>query len=404
MKHISNFWDNDVRTNINKRIECCGCTACESICSKKAITMKPDNEGFLYPVVNEEKCINCGLCLNVCPTINKCENNYQYIKSFGGYSNDERIINSCASGGVSTALAIECIKNNGVVFGVKFNNDYKTSEYTRIEKLEDLWTLCSSKYIQPLKSGIHASVKNDLQNGKPVLFVGCPCDIASLKRYLRKDYDNLLTCELFCAGITSSKVLEQYLTIREKKVGAKLTALNVRNKEKGWFIQHIKEEFQNGKVYYKNHFGTYLGYGFLNFRRPSCYHCQYKQNTTYCDIKVGDFWGIKNSDPYWNPKGVSVILAKTQKGLDALNSLSSFYLHEISHTKATINNAGFMGHPNDLLLKRREKFANIFIDKNKGLAAACKATAPLSFWIKYYVPISFHTFLKKIFHSIVDKK
>lgn len=404
MTHIQNTWIDSIRTTPENRQQCCGCSACESVCGKKAINMKADKEGFMYPIVNEKMCVDCGMCVKVCPVVNKCENKEPYLKSYGGYSENERIINSCASGGVATALSIETIRQGGVVYGVKFNEVYSASVYVRIDKEKDLFALCSSKYVQPAKSGIHAAVKTDLISGLKVLFVGCPCDIAGLKRFLRKDYNNLLTCELFCAGITSSKILDEYRTLREKKVGAKLMAFNVRNKDKGWFVQHIKEEYNNGRVYYKNHFGTYLGYGFLNFRRPSCYYCQYKQNTTMCDIKVGDFWGIKGTDPYWNPKGVSVILAKTQKGIDALRSLPNFMLYDIDHAKATINNAGFMGHPNENLLKRRERFAHVFVDQEKGLKAACKATAPMSFWVKYYVPTSFQTFMKKIFHALVDKK
>lgn len=366
--------------------------------------MHVDKEGFLYPVVNEDICVECGMCTRVCPIANNCENNQPFLKSYGGYSKNDRIINSCASGGVATALSLHIIKQGGVVYGVRFNESYNSSIYVRIDKEEDVWSLCSSKYIQPSKRGIHEAVKNDLSRGLTVLFVGCPCDIAGLKKYLRKDYENLLTCELFCAGITSSKILDEYRSLREKRVGSKLIAFNVRNKEKGWFVQHIKEEYANGKVYFKNHFGTFLGYGFLTFRRPSCYHCQFKQNTTVCDIKVGDFWGIKDTDEYWNPKGVSVILAKTEKGIKALQSLPEFLLCEIDHTKATINNAGFMGHPNEGLLKRREKFAHIFIDQEMGLKEACKATAPKSFWVKYFVPSSFHSFMKKIFHALVDKK
>ena len=404
MAHIQNVWIDSILTNPGNRHLCCGCSACESVCGKKAISMKADKEAFMYPKVNDKICVDCGMCVKVCPVINECENKEPYLKSYGGYSKDEHIINSCASGGVATALSFEIIKQGGVVYGVRFNETYSASDYVRIDKKEDLWALCSSKYVQPAKSGIHATVKSDLNNGLKVLFIGCPCDIAGLKRYLRKDYDNLLTCELFCAGITSNKILDEYRALREKKVGAKLIAFNVRNKEKGWFVQHIKEEYQNGKVYYKNHFGTYLGYGFLNFRRPSCYHCQYKQNATMCDIKVGDFWGIKSSDPYWNSRGVSVIMAKTQKGDDALKALPNFLLYEIDHTKATINNAGFMGHPNENLLKRRERFAHVFINQEMGLEAACKATAPKSFWVKYYVPTSFRTFMKKLLHELIDKK
>lgn len=404
MNHIPNFWLDNNTTDKANRHSCCGCSACESACAKHAIKMQADQEGFVYPVVNEDLCVDCGLCSKVCPVANKCENDAPYVKSYGGYSTDQKVIDSCASGGIATALSIDTIRKGGVVFGVRFNEAYNASEYCIVRTEEELWSLCSSKYIQPSKSGIHKQIKEELKKDIPVLFVGCPCDVAALVRYLRKDYKNLLTCELFCAGITSAKVVEGYRVFREKKVGSKLVAFNVRNKEKGWFVQHIKEEYQNGKVYYKNHFGTYLGYGFLNFRRPSCYHCQYKKNTTMCDIKVGDFWGIKDTDPYWNPKGVSVILAKTQKGNEVLKTLPDFLLSEIDYTKATVNNAGFMAHPNENLLKRRNRFAYVFIDQDKGLEAACRATAPKSFWVKYYVPTSFHTFIKKMFHLFVDKK
>lgn len=404
MAHIENFWKDSNITNKSTRQKCCGCTSCESICGKQAISMHTDNEGFLYPVVDEDRCVDCGLCVKVCPVMNECGNNTPYVKSYGGYSTNERIINSCASGGVATALSISTIEKGGVVFGVQFNDTYSAAEYVKVDTLEDLWSLCSSKYVQPYKSGIHKQVKDVLDNGRQVLFIGCPCDVAGLKRYLRKEYDNLLTCELFCAGVTSNKVLHDYKTLREKKVGSKLIAFNVRNKEKGWFVQYIKEEYENGKTYYKNHFGTYLGYGFLTFRRPTCYYCQYKQNTSYCDIKIGDFWGIQVSDPYWNPKGVSVILAKTQKGVEVLEALNEFNLYEIDHTKATVNNHGFMSKPGEVLEAKRKVFGQVFIDEGKGLEAACKTTAPLGFWVKYYVPSSFHSSMKKLYHAIIDKK
>ena len=402
MAHIENFWSDSSTSDKANRWKCCGCSACESVCGKKAITMHTDHEGFVYPVVNKDLCVDCGLCVKVCPVTNKCEDDAPYLKSYGGFSTNERIINSCASGGVATALSIATIQKKGIVFGVQYDKDYNSAKYVRIDSLDGLWSLCSSKYIQPSKSGIHALVKNDLITGKPVLFVGCPCDVAALKRYLRKEYDNLLTCELFCAGITSAKILADYRATREKKIGSRLVAFNVRDKDKGWFVQHIKEEYENGETTYKNHFGTYLGYGFLTFRRPSCYHCQYKQNTTYCDIKVGDFWGIKDTDPFWNPKGVSVILAKTQKGISALEKLDEFKLYEVDYAKATTNNHGFVATPCESLETKREIFAHEFL--SKGLKGACKATAPLSFWFKYYVPSSLHSRLKKIYHSVIDMK
>ena len=379
MAHIENFWEDTLTSNKVNRWKCCGCTACESICGKKAITMCIDQEGFRYPVVDEELCVDRGGCRNVSPETNPCENKTPYLKSYGGYSTKERIIHSCASGGMATALSIATIEKGGVIFGVRFTEDYNSAEYVKVDSIADLWSLCSSKYVQPSKSGIHALVKKELFTGRQVLFIGCPCDVAGLKRYLHGEYDNLLTCELFCAGITTEKILAEYRTLREKMVGSKLVALNVRDKDKGWFVQHIKEEYENGKIFYKNHFGTYLGYGFLTFRRPSCYRCQYKQDMTYSDVKVGDFWGIKDTDPFWNPNGVSVILAKTQKGVSALEGLNEFKLYETNYAKATMNNHGFMGNPGKALEDKREEFGRIFI--NKGLEKACRMTAPLSFLI-----------------------
>lgn len=403
MAHIENFWLDTGFSNKNNRSHCCGCSACESICGKKAITMHSDQEGFMYPKIDENRCVDCGLCVKVCPVLNECSNNKPFIESFGGYSTNKNIIQSSASGGIATALSISVIQNGGVVFGVQFNQTYSSAEYVKVETIDRLWNLCSSKYVQPLKSGIHNLVKNELLKGRKVLFVGCPCDVAGLKRYLRRDYDNLLTCELFCAGVTTDKLLVDYRNMREKKIGSKLIYLNVRDKDKGWFVQHLKEKYENGKVFYKNHYGTYLGYGFLTFRRPSCYHCQYKQMKTYCDIKVGDFWGIKDTDPFWNPNGVSVILVKTEKGSQALKKLDDFKLYEVDYTQSTINNHGFMSWPGQILEEKRNRFGQILVSKDGGLVKACKKTAPLSFWVKYYVPSSFHTIMKKIYHKFIDK-
>lgn len=402
MNHITNFWKegNIVK---NYRELCCGCTACESVCGKDAITMQPDKEGFLYPIVNEERCVNCGMCQKVCPVSNDCNNSTPYIKSFAGFSTNDDIIKTCATGGIATALSFDTVKKGGVVFGVKSTDDCRSAEFTIARTEEELLKFSGSKYVQPKKQGILKLVKEELLNDKPVLFIGCPCDVAALKRYLRKDYSNLLTCELFCAGITSDKVLNDYIDYREHQMRSKLVSMNFRSKDKGWFVGNIKEVYENGKIYYKNYYGTYLGYSFLTFKRPSCFCCQYKKTTTYSDIKCGDFWGIKDSDTFWNSDGVSVILAKTQKGIDALEKLNDFKLFPVDYNRATANNGGY-NSTSSFLKNSREQFERLYIDQDKGLVAACKSTAPKSFWIKYYVPTQFHVFMKKIFHMIVDRK
>ena len=403
MAHIHNFWDCDILTNKEKRKDCCGCTACESICGRKAILMKRDVEGFLYPQLDETKCVDCGLCVQVCPIINRCYEDSPYLETYAGYSVAQKVINNCATGGIATALSIETIRRKGVVFGVRYSKNHHEAEYSIAKNEKDLFDFCGSKYVQPSKTGIFQQVKEELLKNIPVLFVGCPCDVAALKRYLRKDYEKLLTCELFCAGITSDKVLKDYIKYREHKMRSKLISLNFRCKDKGWFIGNIKEIYENSKIYYKNYYGTYLGYSFLTFKRPSCFHCQYKKTITYCDIKCGDFWGIKDTDAFWNPKGVSVILAKTTKGVDALNQLTKFKLFPVEYDKATVNNDGY-NNTNSKFIKRRNKFENLYIKNNKDLVVSCRATAPINFWIKYFIPTQWHLIMKKIFHIIVDRE
>lgn len=402
MNHIPNFWlDNSI--NRENRQQCCGCTACEGVCGKKAITLQSDAEGFMYPIVDEEKCVDCGMCLKVCPVANKCDKTEPYLQTYVGYSTNHKVIKSCATGGIATTLSVDTIRKGGVVFGVKHSENYHEAEYCVARTEEELWAFRGSKYVQPKKTGIYKQVKEELIKEIPVLFIGCPCDIAALKRFLRKNYNNLLTCELFCAGITSDKVLKDYIEYREVKIKSKLVSLNFRCKDKGWFVGNIKEVYENGKVYYKNYYGTYLGYSFLTFKRPSCFNCQYKKTISYSDIKCGDFWGIKDSDPFWNPEGVSVILAKTQMGIEALEGLKDFKLYPVDYNRATANNGGF-NSTSSFLQNSRDMFEKLYITENRGLVAACKATASMSFWIKYYVPTKYHVFMKKIFHMIVDRK
>ena len=168
MTHILNFWLNNYTSDKANRQECCGCSVCESVCAHKAITMHPDQEGFLYPRVNEDACVGCGLCMKVCPVANVCENDAPYIKSYGGYSTNKKVMDSCASGGIATALSIDTIHKGGVVFGVRFNEEYKETEFCIARTVDELWQFCSSKYIQPKKVGIYRQVKEELRKDIPV--------------------------------------------------------------------------------------------------------------------------------------------------------------------------------------------------------------------------------------------
>lgn len=406
MAHIQNVWLTDELTSPQSRKDCCGCSACEQVCGQSAIVMRSDKEQFLYPVVDEGKCVDCGLCLKVCPVTNKCDTNAPYLKTFAGYSTDEATMKSSTSGGFATTLSRFVIDKGGVVYGVRFTDDYTHTCYASAYTHEELKSFASSKYIQAYKQDVFRSVKSDLAENRFVLFVGCPCDVAALKRYLRKEYDNLLTCELVCMGVTSPKVAIDYKAWTEKKNRSKLIGMNMRSKLKGWFVPHLEEHFENGKTKCNTLFGTYIGYGFQIFNRPSCFSCQYRDTTGVGDIRVGDFWGIKDTDEFWNPKGVSGIYVRTDKGLDAVLQLKDYYfkVFETDYMLATRSNmSSYMNKPVKYQTLR-DKFARVYIDEERGLVAACRSVASLSFWVKHYVPDSFHATMKKMYHLIKDKK
>lgn len=404
MTHIQNVWANNTLTNKQNRSQCCGCSACESICKKKAISMKADKEGFLYPVVDVGKCVDCGLCTKVCPVVNECNNNNHYLKIYAGYTKDDVLLNQCATGGIGTALALYIVKKGGVVFGVQYSPDYKNVEYGIATTEEEVRRFCGSKYVQASKTGIFEKVKKCLNTGRFVLFTGCPCDVSGLKNYLRIDYKNLITCELICAGITSHKVLNDYRVWSESKNGKHIEKINMRHKLRGWFVTSLEETFNDNSKKYKNFYATYLGHAFLTFPRPSCLKCQYRGTVSQADIKIGDFWGIKDSDEFWNPNGVSVIFVNTQKGLDILKMLDDFALFETTYEYATKGNHSAVENHGEYYVRLRDKFEQLYIIEGKGLIPSCKATASNGFWVKHFVPDNFHTIMKKLYHAIIDKK
>lgn len=407
MKQISNFWIDDHSTDRSLRADCCGCSACDQICGHGAISMHRDDEGFFYPKVDETKCVGCTLCVKVCPIINSCQSKAPYLKTYAGYSLDEVIMRNSTSGGFVTTLSQLVIDRGGIVYGVRFDDSLTKTHYQIACTHDELRILAGSKYVQSDKEDTFTRVRADLREGKNVLFVGCPCDVAGLKRFLMKDYDNLLTCELVCMGVTSPKVASDYKAWSEKKNRSRLVEMNMRSKMKGWFVPHLEEHFANGKIKCNTLFGTYIGYGFQIFNRTSCFFCQYRDTTGVGDIRVGDFWGIKDSDEFWNPNGVSGIYVRTKKGLRAVHELLTGYqfkLFETDYILATRSNMSSFRNKPKRYLDLRDKFAEVYIKEGRGLIAACKVTSSPGFWIKHYVPDVFHAFLKKMYHLITDKK
>ena len=202
--------------------QCCGCTACVSICPKQCITMREDEEGFLYPVVDSSHCIDCNLCKKVCPELYPKEMR-EPLHVYAAKHKNEQVRLASSSGGIFTLLAEKIIDEGGVVFGVRFNNNWDVvHDYT--ETMEGLAVFRGSKYVQSYMGDCYLKAKSFLEQGRKVMFTGTPCQIAGLKNFLRKDYDNLLTVDVVCHGVPSPKVWQVYLDEIARK-GGKNTVL-----------------------------------------------------------------------------------------------------------------------------------------------------------------------------------
>lgn len=222
--------------NIQDKINCCGCNACGDICPKDAITFVTDNEGFWYPKVNLEKCIDCGLCENVCPELHINElkkNDFTTPECYAAHHKNLEIRFDSTSGGVFSAMAEEIYKKGGYVGGAIYNEDWSASHFISNKK-EDLKRLRSSKYLQSNAEGFYIKVKEAVITKSPVLVCGTPCQMAALRRFLKKDYENLIIVDFICHSIASPKAHRKYFDYLEEKEGSKVVYFKAKNKELGW--------------------------------------------------------------------------------------------------------------------------------------------------------------------------
>lgn len=314
--------------NIQNKQDCCGCNACGDVCAKKAITFSTDEEGFWYPEVNKDLCTDCGLCERVCPMLNldKAKSHGQREpRIYGGYHKNIAIRFDSTSGGVFSALANAMYKSGGYVSGAVFNEDWTVSNYISNNK-KDLSRLRSSKYVQSNAEGLYKEIKRLLIAGEKVLACGSPCQMAALRTYLGKDYDNLIIVDFLCRATNSPKVYRKYLDYLEDIHGGKITYIKAKNKDHGWRSLARKVVFDNGKVYYgEGHDDHYRrGYHWNYFERPSCYDCKFKGLARIADITMGDFWGIQNIDPSIDGNlGTSMVMVNTDKGQQFFEKIMS---------------------------------------------------------------------------------
>ena len=309
---------------INKA-DCCGCSACAQRCPKQCITMQSDHEGFLYPIIDTNNCIDCGLCEKVCPVINQSEAQTP-LKVYAAINKNENIRQQSSSGGIFTVLAHNTIARNGVVFGVKFNKQWEVVfDYT--ESIDGIAQFRGSKYVQATVGDAFINAEKFLKEGREVLFCGTPCQIAGLKKFLRKEYSNLLTVDIICHGVPSPKVWNRYLQetcskLLKKTEITEIETISFRSKITGWrrysFLLKARSNSKKDVITYTQQAqqNTYLR-GFIAdlYLRPSCHNCPSKLGKSHSDITIADFWGIENIDKEINyENGVTAIFINNSKG------------------------------------------------------------------------------------------
>lgn len=305
--------------HITDKQKCCGCNACGDICHKGSITFKTDLEGFWYPEVNMESCINCHLCEKVCPIIEPAKYVTRYDEPivYAAYTKDDAIRTDSTSGGIHSMLAQAMYKKHAYIGGAIYNEDHTVSHIASNDpnRLDDIR---SSKYLQSSMEGQYKEVKKLLQAGEEVLYCGCPCQIQALYKYLKKEYDNLTTCDFICRGVNSPKVFLKYMDMLERQYGAKATKIKFKAKEWGWHNFSMRVNFANGKEYCRDRWHDLFFIGYLqagNFTRPSCYDCKFKGFPQKADITLADFWGIENLDTSMDQdRGTSLVMINSDKG------------------------------------------------------------------------------------------
>lgn len=310
---------------LNKN-ECCGCSACFQKCPKNAITMEENQEGFLYPVVDENKCINCGLCKKVCPQLNNYnKKNTDYPKSFAMYNTDTEELLQSSSGGIFSVLARYILEESGTVYGAAYDSNLNVN-HIKITSLEELNLLRGSKYVQSNINDTYKLAEQDLKLGKKVLFSGTPCQIAGLKNYLIKEYEELYTCDLVCHGVPSQKLFHKYLDGLSKKLKSKVVKYNFRYKKDDYWGLLSEVVTQDGKKHILNpDFDPYYS-NFLESTtyRENCYSCKYANYNRVSDITLADYWGIATIHPdFYKKEGCSLILINSLKGEKILRLLDN---------------------------------------------------------------------------------
>lgn len=348
------------KNNINliKEEDCTGCRVCYNSCPFDAISILPNKEGFLNPVINKGKCKDCGICYNACP-VNKKTENTEPIAIYAGQCNNKDLLMKSSSGGIFAAIASYVLEHNGIVFGCHQDNEFNVNHIS-IECKDELYKLQGSKYVQSDIGITYNEAKEYLIEGKLVLYSGTPCQIDGLKNFLGKEYSNLITIDLICHGVGSNQYYKDYLNLYERKKNIEIIDYRFRTKTSDFMTCQgeliykkrkkliIKPIYNDVDIYYEQYMKGVI-------YRKACYNCRYANKNRISDLTIGDYWGIEIEHPEITlVNGISVILVNTQKGINILKK-SDLSIYNSTFDKASKFNLN-LKHPTQMTKLRNEIF------------------------------------------------
>ncbi len=299
--------------------KCCGCSACVFECPVECLSMKYNDEGFWYPTIDASRCIHCNRCDSVCPILTSSDRPSDYVyaeEAFAAIRKDKIERMNSSSGGIFSALAKYVIAAGGIVYGAAFDKGNNVV-HIGIDNEKELWKLQGSKYVQSKIGNTYESVKENLETKKLVLFTGTPCQVAGLKTYLKRDYDNLICQDIICHGVPSPRVWKEYVRFREERAHSKVERIFFRNKKYGWKIYSILFKYSNNTEYGElMSLDLYMRLFLANLSlRPSCYECSFKGIKRNADITLADFWGVETVAPeLFDNLGTSLVIIHSEKG------------------------------------------------------------------------------------------
>lgn len=405
--------------NIIDKKDCCGCHACATICGKHCITMQSDEEGFLFPVVDRNACVDCGLCEKVCPIINRNEPR-RPLKVYASKNKNEEIRRQSSSGGIFTLLAELVINEGGIVFGARFDKDWNVV-HGWTDTIEGIAAFRGSKYVQSTIGNTYREVREFLKQGRKVLFSGTPCQIAGLKNYLLKEYENLITVDVVCHGVPSPLVWRKYLDNLCEKLRTKcgigknlvplsidelpvITGISFRDKTNGWqkfgfrvryaaskAAKNMVSESVIKEMYEDVTTNPYL-VGFVKdlYLRTSCHHCAVREGRSHSDFTIADFWGVQNFYPEFdNDQGVSLVFLNTSRAIEIYDIVKSDLTEiESTYEKGVKSNPAI--ERSAILTPYHESFWKLY--NKKGIVAISIMIRR----IKYNYPLRIYKKLKSI--------